>query len=176
MNGLGGTNQKNPQAAPQRLQRIKIKDNNGRKINWIHSIAVDVNASKAKFSECKFDYSQFECGYFRNSEFRNCSFLGVSFYDCNFRGAKFYKCDFRYATFHRCLIDVEEILASIPHEPNIRRESLQNLKANALEMGDYESIKTLVMDDIHARKLHYLYIIKGKDSYYREKYPTTIYC
>jgi prepilin signal peptidase PulO-like enzyme (type II secretory pathway) len=67
-------------------------------------------------------------------------------------------------------VDVDELLASLPSEPNIRRAVLQNLRANAVEMGDYSSEGLLILQEIEAKKRHYTYALRGYDSYYRKKY------
>lgn len=71
-------------------------------------------------------------------------------------------------------MDVRELVASLPSEPNIRREGLQNLKANAIEVGDIGSISLLVLQEIEATKRHYSYALSGFDTYYQRKYPTFI--
>ena len=107
-------------------------------------------------------------------KFTNCRFIGARFTDCNFKGANFYKCDLKFARFQRCLVNVRELMAALPSEPNIRREALQNLKANAVEVGDYASQSLLVLQEIEAMKRHYKYALTGFDTYYLNKYSTFI--
>ena len=63
--------------------------------------------------------------------------MGCRFADSNLRGASFHVCDFKYATFQRTLL-----------EPNLRRDSLQNLRANAAEIGDYASQRLIVLAEV----------------------------
>ncbi|WP_026607033.1 pentapeptide repeat-containing protein [Methylocapsa acidiphila] len=142
--------------------------------NWKNSDFKDFNALGAEFENCDFSYSNFERAYFRDAKFTNCRFIGARFMDCNLKGANFYKCDLKFARFQRCLIDVRELMAALPSEPNIRREALQNLKANAVEVGDYASQSLLVLQEIEATKRHYKYAITGFDTYYLNKYSTFI--
>jgi hypothetical protein len=132
----------------------------------------DLNANQTKFISCDFSYSIFNRAYFHAASFENCKFTGCRFYDCNLRGATFHVCDFRYATFHRSLIEPLELLATLPLEANLRRESLQNLRANAVEIGDFKSQRTFVLAEIAATADHLSRAIHGSDNYYRLKYAT----
>jgi Pentapeptide repeats (9 copies) len=132
----------------------------------------DFNALGAEFESCDFRYSIFERAYFRDARFTNCRFDGARFIDCNLKSANFYRCDLKFSHFRNCLLEVREIIASLPAEPNIRREGLKNLKANAIEVGDHESVGLLVLQEIEAAKRHYHYAMKGYDAYYRNKYST----
>ena len=140
--------------------------------DWRNREFVDFNALKTVFENCDFRYSNFERAYFRDARFVNCRFDGARFHECNFKSANFYRCDLKFAHFHECLLEVREVVASLPAEPNIRRESLRNLKANAIEVGDYENVGFLVLQEIEATKRHYSYAMSGFDTYYRNKYPT----
>jgi hypothetical protein len=64
------------------------------------------------------------------------------------------------------------LVAALPLEANIRRESLQNLIANANEIGDFLSTRLLVLQEVAAAKDHYWRALRGADNYYREKYNT----
>jgi hypothetical protein len=67
-------------------------------------------------------------------------------------------------------VDLEELVAALPPEPNLRREALQNLRANAVEMGDYASQTRLILQEMKSAKLHYSYAVRGYSSYYKKKY------
>jgi len=142
--------------------------------DWRNRDFKDFNALAAQFEDCDFRYSNFQRGYFRDAKFTNCRFVGARFTECTFRGASFYRCDLKFVNFERCLIDVRELVASLPSEPNIRREALQNLRANASEVGDYAAEGLLVLQEIEATKRHYSYVLRGFDSYYRTKYSSIL--
>jgi hypothetical protein len=142
--------------------------------DWRYRNFEDFNALAAEFEDCDFRYSNLERGYFRDAKFTNCRFIGARFTECNFRGASFYRCDLKFVNFQRCLVDVRELVASLPPEPNIRREALQNLRANAVEVGDYAAEGLLVLQEIEATKRHYSYALRGFDSYYRKKYSSIL--
>ncbi|MBY2905734.1 pentapeptide repeat-containing protein [Rhizobium leguminosarum] len=159
-----------PQMSP--IGRTIVSHHTVRKAEWQNAEILDLNALKTVFEDCDFSYSVIENGYFRDAVFRNCRFVGAKFIDCNFKSANFYKCDFKFALFHTCLLEVPEILASLPAEPNIRREALQNLKANAAETGDYSSLGLLTLQEIDAAKRHFSYALHGYDTYYKNKYAS----
>ncbi|WP_294329204.1 pentapeptide repeat-containing protein [uncultured Sphingomonas sp.] len=129
-----------------------------------------MNANKAQFIDCDFSYSVFERAYFRSATFRNCKFVGCRFYDSNLRGVSFSASDFRYATFHRTLLEPIEMIAVLPQEPNLKRDILQNLRANAAEIGDFSSQRDFVLAEIGAAIDHEKRALKGKEDYYRVKY------
>lgn len=152
------------------IDRVKISRKKLSRVNWRNKKFTDLNALDAEFDDCDFRYSVFERAYFRDAKFSNCRFDGARFIDCSFKNANFYKCDLKFALFQRCLIDLEEMIACLPAEPNIRRDSLQNLRANAVSVGDYANQGMLVLQEVEAAKLHYKYALRGYDTYYRKKY------
>ncbi|MDB5694195.1 MAG: hypothetical protein JWO81_3258 [Alphaproteobacteria bacterium] len=131
----------------------------------------DLNANQATFVDCDFSYCVFERAYLHAAQFEGCRFVGSRFYDANLRGASFHICDFKYATFHRTLLDPAEMLASLPLEPNLRRDSLQNLRANAVEIGDFGSQRLFVTAEVEAAMDHLSRAMRGSGDYYRRKYP-----
>lgn len=156
------------------IQRLIVSHKKVVGADWRNREFIDFNALKTEFENCDFRYSNFSRAYFRDARFINCRFDGARFDDCNFKNANFYGCDLKFSHFHRCLLEVREIVASLPAEPNIRRESLQNLKANAIEVGDNNHVGFLVLQEIEATKRHYSYAMRGFDTYYRNKYATFI--
>lgn len=130
----------------------------------------DFNALEAEFQNCDFRYSIFERAYFRKAKFIECDFEGAQFFDCNLKSSNFYNCDLKYTRFKRTLLELDDLIASLPAEPNIRQECIQNLRANMIEVGDYTSQSRLILEEIEAAKRHYRYALTGFDSYYRKKY------
>src|SRR5689334_3083314 len=143
------------------IQRVIVSHNRIVGADWRHREFTCFNALKAVFENCDFRYSNFDRAYFRDARFINCRFDGARFHECNFKSANFYGCDLKFALFHKCLLEVREIVASLPAEPNIRRENLQNLKANAIEVGDHDNVGFLVLQEIEATKRHYSYAMRG---------------
>lgn len=137
---------------------------------WKNGNFVDFNGREAKFEGCDFRYAIFERAYLRKATFSNCRFEGARFVDCNLRGARFIQSSVQYVIFNRCLLDPKDIIASLPPQPNIRREALRNLKANAIEIGDYENIRLIVLKELDATKLHLRHVVTGFDSHYQQKY------
>ena len=140
------------------------------KADWRNRAFTDFNALGTTFEDCDFRYSIFERAYLRDAKFINCRFDGARFIDSNLRNARFVKSEFKFAVFCGCHLDVREIIAVLPPQPNIRRENLRNLKANAIEIGDYESVRLIVLQELEATKLHFKHAAIGFDVYYKEKY------
>lgn len=132
----------------------------------------DLNAADSEFVSCDFSYAIFERGYFHAAKFESCKFTGSRFYDCNFRASTFYLCDLRYATFHRTIVEAKELLATLPQEPNLRRDILQNLRANAVEIGDFRSQQLYVLEEVKAKADHLSRAMRSSESYYKRKYGT----
>ncbi len=134
----------------------------------------DLNANKGTFIDCDFSYSIFNRAYVRAATFEGCRFVGCRFYDSNLRGASFHVCDFKYTIFQHTLLEPKEMLAVLPLEPNLRRDALQNLRANAVEVGDYGSQRLFVLAEVDAATDHLTRVLKGAEDYYRRKYPSFI--
>ena len=153
------------------LNREFLSGQNFQNEKWRAKKFEFTNGKNAEFTDCDFSASIFENAYFRDAKFTNCQFTGCKFIDCNLNGARFYLCDLRFTQFHRTLLDVKELLAAIPSDPNMRKDSLQSLMANAAEVGDYANQRLIVLQGIEATKAHLKNIIWPPDSYYRQKYP-----
>lgn len=152
------------------IERVPVSGSKYERLILRHRRFDDMNGNKAEFIDCDFSYSVFERAYFHAAKFRNCKFIGCRFYDSNLRGASFPGSDFRYTTFHRTLLEAREMIAILPQEPNLKRDSLQNLRANAAEIGDFSSQREFVLAEIDAAIDHELRALKGTEDYYRRKY------
>lgn len=130
----------------------------------------DLNGYKKKFENCSFDASYIARGYFREAKFIKCRFVGCRIKETNFREASFTRCDFRYADFDRCLLPVKELVSNLPQWPNVRRELVQNLRANARAVGDFNSDHLLLQYELEAERDHWAKARKQEDSYYQDKY------
>jgi len=152
------------------IERVPVSLSRYEKLDLRHRRFDDMNANKAEFVDCDFSYSIFDRAYFRSAKFSNCKFIGCRFYDSNLRGASFPGSDFRYATFHRTLLETREMIAILPQEPNLKRDALQNLRANAAEIGNFSSQREFVLAEIEAAMNHELRALKGTEDYYYRKY------
>jgi Pentapeptide repeats (9 copies) len=156
------------------VARLTVSHRKILKAVWKNRDFKDFNALATEFVECDFRYSNFERAYFRDAKFVNCLFDGAKFNDCNFKSANFYGCDLKFVQFHRCILEVSDIVASLPPQPNIRQEALKNLRANAMEMGDYGVQSLLILQEIEASKSHYRHALYGSDTYYKKN--TAAFC
>jgi hypothetical protein len=152
------------------IERVSVSLRRHEKLDLRHRRFRDMNANKAEFFDCDFSYSVFDRAYFRSAKFTNCKFIGCRFYDSNLRGASFPGSDFRYATFHRTLLETREMIAVLPQQPNLKRDALQNLRANAAEIGNFSSQREFVLAEIEAAMDHELRAVNGREDYYRRKY------
>ena len=152
------------------IERVAISGVRHEKLDLRHRRFDDMNANKSEFYDCDFSYSIFDRAYFHLAKFTNCKFIGCRFYDSNLRGASFPGCDFKYTIFHRTLLETKEMIAILPHEPNLKRDALQNLRANAAEIGNFSSQREFVLAEIDAAINHELRALKGTEDYYRRKY------
>lgn len=122
------------------------------------------------FKDCDFSYSVIERSYFRGATFENCKFTGAKILHSNFRGATFSNCDFQYTTIYRCNVPVRDLLRSLPSFPNLRREFLQQLRANAVSVGDSSHMNHLVAKEVEAERDYWREARKRTSGYYEKKY------
>jgi hypothetical protein len=156
------------------IRRISLSRQEVTRQDLRHRKIDDLNAHSATFKDCDFSYSVFTRAYLRDTRFVNCQLVGCQFYDSNFRNVHFHSSDLRFIRFYRCQTDAKEIVAALPFEPNIRREALQNLRANAASIGDFSNQGFLILQEIEATQDHYRRALRGTDTYYREKYSSVI--
>lgn len=168
--------------APPKYQKIDrfqfasfASAGNSKTVNQISFKAgffLDANGKGITFERCDFSYCIFDRTYFRKAIFRQCEFVGSRFINCNLRDATFSRCDFSYAEFSGTVLEIRDVVASLPLEPNIRADAIRSLKVNATTTGDYEAKSFLVLEEIRNTEDHLTRALSGKDSYYREKYGT----
>lgn len=65
--------------------------------------------------------------YFRRAELVHSSFVGCRFIDCNFSHVAIKGSRFPYSAFQGCQLPFEELVHSLPSEPNIREALARNL-------------------------------------------------
>ena len=156
------------------IRRVPLSRGRHERLDLRNRLFEDLNANRSTFVDCDFSYCVFDRAYLRQAVFEGCRFIGSRFYDSNLKGASFRGCDFKYATVHRTLLDPKEMLASLPLEPNLRRDSLRNLRANAVEVGDYRSQQVYVLAEVRAEMDHLSRAARASEGYYRFKYPRAI--
>lgn len=160
--------------SPQPISRISFSRQKVNRQDLRHHFINDMNALGATFTDCNFSYSIFNRAYLRDATFINCQFVGCQFYDSNIKRVHLLTCDLRFIRFFRSQLDTEEILVALPFEPNIRREAIQNLRANAAAVGDFGTHRKLILEEIRATQDHYWRALWGVDTYYRNKYASIL--
>lgn len=139
-------------------------------INYSNIRFTDANGFGVTFNNCNFAYCIFERAYFRKARFNNCSFVGSLFINCVLRSSTFESCNLSYVRFKDSLISVDSVIRSLPLEPSIRRELLQNLRINARSIGDEKGVKTFIREELCAEREHYRKAREMKEDYYVKKY------
>lgn len=117
------------------------------------------------FHQCVFE----DC-YFRKSKFYNVDFTGSFFKDCNLERASFEACKFWYIRFIRCQLNYDEILQSLPSEPNIAISLLKSLYQNAMQMGEKRIADKLLVKQIDIEKCDLKNRFLGITAYYKRRY------
>jgi hypothetical protein len=130
------------------------------------------NTSPAEINAVDLSYSFIDRCYFRNVVFRDCKFIGTRIERSNFRQCQFHSCDFSYAFFVQTMLPIDSIEYMLSDRPNVSRELLRVLRANAVSVGDYESQNRCITLELKAQTEYFRRAIRQSDPYYREKYDT----
>lgn len=138
----------------------------------MNGIFEDISGNDVTFKNVNFSFSRFVRGYFYRAVFENCQFTGCRFESCNFRGATFSQCDFKYASFDRTVVPPRELVVSAPEWPNVRRELMQVLRANAESLGDIDAVRAFIREEMKARREHLRRARDLQEEYYIKKYSS----
>jgi hypothetical protein len=74
--------------------------------------------------------------------------------------------------FDQTIIPVDLIAEMLPDRPNVSRELLRILRANAVSVGDYESQNKCITFELSAQTEYFRRAIRHQEQYYRDKYDT----
>jgi hypothetical protein len=129
-----------------------------------------VGMKNAKFTGGRITQSILEDVYARKAKFLNIDFTGTTFRNCNFEKATFSSCNFKYCKFENCQLPINEIVNSLPQEPNLRMDLANNLKTNFAGIGQKKHSDTLLDIEIEAEQKELKAIFLSKTGYYRERY------
>jgi len=133
-------------------------------------VFVRLGMKQAEFHGCAFLQSIFEDCYLRKASFINVDFTGSLFKDCNFERATFQSCSLRYARFQHCLLNVKEMLGSLPTEPNLRYQLLRSIIQNERDMGHKKVVDELTVAAIRTEKEELRNRVTARSSYYKNRY------
>lgn len=151
--------------ASQRLDGLTISGAECKHCTFLNVSFKEAKLEKGNFTDCVF----FGC-YFRRAGLKDCSFVGCRFIDCRFPHLVVRSCDFRYANFKGCAFPSEEMVYSLPSEPNLREELARNLSIEAGRSGLSRDAAKYRDVEIRAKETHLLAAIKGESSWYREHF------
>ena len=149
----------------EKADKIRVANKNIKTSSFLR-----LGLKESSFSDCSFTQSNFEESYFRKADFKNIRFTGSSFKYCNFDKANFQTCDFRYCRFYYCKLPVNEIIACLPAEPNLRRDLARNLRANFELLADKKSADIFLDIEIQASEEELKAIFLSKTEYYKQHY------
>ena len=135
--------------------RLATKGETVTATNFPNSHLLEMDGADLTFEHCDFSYSVIERSYFRNAKFIRCNFIGAKFIDSNFRSVLFDRCDFRYVSVNRTILPVQQVLKSLPEWPNVRRELLQQLRANCVSLGETSLLNVLIEKELEAERDHW---------------------
>lgn len=130
----------------------------------------NIDAKGIKFQDCDFSFTKFNDCYFREAKFVNCKFIGVQFDNCNMKTAEFSDCKFDYARFNRTWIPYDQVLNNLPDFPNTRRDLMREHRVNSESVGDSNSVKIYIIEELEAERLHWEMAKQGKTPYYKGHY------
>lgn len=142
----------------------------GAELNNSHFI--DTGCIGLEIDRVSFRYSVFERAYFRNVKFIKCQFTGSRFNECSFPGCVFESCDFSFVSFQDTSVSWEQIQHTLPSYPNLRRDLLQNLRSNAVSIGDYYGQRHFIDMEIKAQREYFRRAIARDEQYFKDKYDT----
>lgn len=159
---------------PKKIDRSILPKSPLRDLDWRHREIDNLDAREITFTNCDFSYSIITNSYFFKAKFENCKFIGTKFIDCNLKSVIMITCNLLYVHFERCKIELKEIRANLPVTPNQRAETIKNLKANQISMGDFDDLSSLALEEMEVTKTHLKNIFESKISYYIQKYPSNL--
>lgn len=138
--------------------------------NLNSSSFIRLRIKEAMFDGGSITNSIFEDIYAKKASFSNVDFSGTVFKDCNFDKATFYNCNFRYCSFSNCLLPINEIIACLPTESNLRKELANNLKVNFSSLGKRKIADVFLDIEIKAEQKEQFEIFRSKTSYYKSRF------
>lgn len=145
-----------------KLNNVKLK----------RCLFIRLGFKNAEFRKVNFHQCVFEDCYFRKSAFYDVEFTGSFFKDCNLERASFEAARFWYVRFLRCRLNYNEILQSLPMEPNIAISLLRSLRQNAIQMGEKEIADKLLVRQIKTEKRELKNRFLGVSAYYKRRYDS----
>ncbi len=140
-------------------------------VNFTSHDFTNISAKDVIFEACNFQFCIFNGAYFRKAQFKNCDFTGAKFKDCNFRDCILSGSKFNYAQFNNTLISTKELLLNLPAWLNVRREFMMSLRKNSESVGDVESAKIFIREELKAARKYCQEGWRHQGAYYKEKYP-----
>lgn len=128
-----------------------------------NGVIEEIDFSHARFNDC----------YFRQVTFRKCDFTGAVFDRCDFPHARFVECRFPYSRWFSTQVELDQLLANLPHEwPNAARDLCNSLRMNAASLGDGRAARRLLFQGMAFHRQMLWEQVRQRHSWYQVRYGT----
>lgn len=136
-----------------------------------HCTFANVSFKDTRLVSCTFENCAFIDCYLRRTVIDSSKFLGCKFVTCEFPKTSFRQVTFEFPQFRGCWVRFDAIAASLPVEPNLRRQMADNLGREAEAAGATRDAR---MYRLRAHKALERYLwngATGADQWSREHFP-----
>jgi Pentapeptide repeats (9 copies) len=131
----------------------------------------NVSFRDASLLSCTFENCAFIDCYFRRSVIDSSRFLGCKFVTCDFPKTSFRQVTFVYPQFRDCSIPYDDVEASLPSEPNLRRQMADNLAREAEAAGATRDARSYRLQADRALERYLWNGATGADQWSRDHFP-----
>lgn len=135
-----------------------------------HCLLSDKHLKEVAFVGGAIVHSRFLDCKLTDAAFDRVDLTGTKFVNCDLKNAQFLNCRTWYVTFENCELNYASAIAAAPHETNLRRAFLRELRANATQRCERRWADRLLMLELRTRERELLDIVFGTTDYYRKKY------
>lgn len=139
--------------------------------HFSHCTFANVSFMKAKLLSCTFENCTFIDCYFRRTVIDSSRLLGCKFVTCDFPKTTFRQVTFVYPQFRACSIPFDDVDASLPTQPNLRRNMADNLAREAEAAGTTRDARMYRLRAHEALERYLWNGATGADQWSRDHFP-----
>jgi hypothetical protein len=140
-------------------------------MHFTHCTFANVSFRDARLESCTFENCVFIDCYFRRTIVDSSKFLGCKFLTCDFPKTSFRQVTFVYPQFRGCSIPFDDVVASLPLEPNLRRQMAENLAREAEAAGATRDARMYRLRAHEAFERYLWNGATGADEWSRKHFP-----
>ncbi len=140
-------------------------------VHFSHCTFANVSFWKASLIACTFEICAFIDCYFRKTIVDSSRFLGCKFVTCEFPKTAFRQVTFVYPQFRACSIPFDDVEASLPSAPNLRRQMADNLAREAEAAGATRDAREYRLRAHKALERYLWNGATGADQWSRDHFP-----